>query len=164
MFTSTFRKFPLDIVHLLRLARHGDADVRYWAISALTYFEDPRIRELAEECSWLGRDFEASIRLFASIPKQGDFDRLRKRAQELGDDLDIHGFISPFGVIAGKSRSKRRTEYYCWVYENSPCGACREFAVHDLKKLNAVPTEWLEEMHFDVNEYIQKDAAELTSA
>jgi hypothetical protein len=164
MFRSMRKIFPLDVAHLLRLARHDDEWVRYWSIALLEFIDDPRIRELAEECSWLGRDFEASIRLFASNHKKGDFDRLWKRAQELGDDLDTHDFIRGFGEIADKSRSKKRVEYDCWVYENSPCAACRGFAVLRLRKSKAVPDEWLEELRFDVDVWAREVAAEFTSA
>lgn len=158
MFSHRSKPFPLEITPLLRLARHEVQFVRYWAIQALSHFSDPRIVTLAEECIWLGRDFETAIRLFVSNRAPNEFNRIWRLVQDREQQLDLHEVVLALTNLSDVSRSYKRAEFLRWCYTMSPCVDCRYFALLRLKKVDHIPEEWHEEMRHDASEDIRNEA------
>ena len=147
------RWFPLDVNALLALVDVEEDRVGLAAVRALTQIEDPSVRSLAfrlmETCSsHRGNAIDLIERNF----EPGDHQRVMRwfldeqdRHQRHGLGLDLRHFW--------ESHPDAETEISMLLslYEKGPCSFCRETAIEDLIKRNALPDAIRAECHWDAS-------------
>jgi hypothetical protein len=145
---------------LLRLAHDGDWDVAEAAIAAMRHMAAPGIRELALTLISAGN--AEAVSLLEQNFAPGDFAAIEAALPKWRNDDDVHR--AGLGILAVTRDELTAQGVTClaWVYENTPCADCREFAVARLIELGALTRDVLEECrddcHSDTRELVGSSA------
>lgn len=162
-----FRRRPLPRLHemLLDHARSEDEQLSDAAIVALAHASDEVVHRLGVEILSMP-DWERAARgveLFRENFRPADaqlINQVLTRAPQTADLNVIHWAARELLDVVERHPTTDLVESVAWVYENTPCSACRETAVRQLVELDSAPPALLEECLVDANPDIRELAEE----
>lgn len=160
-----FGPIPLPVIHewFFELADSEDEELRAAILSAFANCKNDRVHEFARQrvkagkiLGW-GNSFVLDIyeKNFTNDDAKLISDAIltSKPAKD-----DIHRFGLSITSIAEKNKSNELKDMLIWVYENTPCSYCREFAIVRLNDIGALSHEMIDECMWDGSEDIREFA------
>lgn len=159
------RPFPLDPAALITLAQHTDWDVAIRAIIALEKIEHPSVRAFALEsieCGYMvGR--VVSLLQRGSNYRESDWAMIENLTRQVNDEDDYHSLGMAVRDTFEQHPTPLAIPSLLNVFQNGPCGFCREYLVDNLAQLDAIP-DWLrEEAAYDSNSDVREAIEKLTN-
>ncbi|MDP8989389.1 MAG: hypothetical protein M3N41_04825 [Acidobacteriota bacterium] len=153
----TRKRFPLPPNALLALATVEKKRVGFFAVQALAHMPDPAVRDLAfrlvkSNVSWRG----ASIALLSKNFESGDHEIVLDWFEAEEDRDGRHSFGTDLREF-WKQHPAEDTEVRMLraLYEKGTCSFCRERAVEQLIKLDALTDHIRAECSYDANSDIR---------
>ncbi len=143
------RKFPLTVRHLLKLARHENADVRVGALVAMQHIQHPAVRTLALELRHDSVMMAEAVGMLQSNYELGDAEIILETIHRFPDQETLHWFGYRMIDIYRKNRVPEALEPLTALYEVTPCSNCREYAVKLLHEIGILPNWMLKEAAWD---------------
>jgi hypothetical protein len=150
---------------LFNWANGSHEKLRSAAIAALSRVKDERVHQLArqkaETGSLLGADQHA-LDLFSNNYESGDATLITSSLAEIEPNLgEAHSLGYSLRKVVEKNNDPALAEALLWVYENTPCGVCRFFAIKQLHEWGSLPQEVLFECKYDAEDDIREFAEHL---
>lgn len=152
------RPFPLDPAGLITLAQHADWDVAIRAIGALEQIEHPSVRAFALESIERGDRVGRMVGLLqqGSNYQESDWAIIEPLTRQVNDEDDYHSLGMAVRDIFEQHPTPLAIASLLNVFQNGPCGFCREYLVDNLAQLDAIP-DWLrEEAEYDSNSDVRE--------
>jgi hypothetical protein len=149
------REMPRLEPRVLLMAESQDKDIRHATISALALVVHDDVRALATHM--LEASSTEGLELFKHNFCAGDFDYIAARLTILSDNDIAHSACSDLLNVCETNKSPEALGCLVWIYENTPCSACRGYAVNALITLNILPSELAEECKYDCNEETREE-------
>lgn len=146
--TRELPKLPESIVNL---AFNSDREIQDAAISALSNVSDSMVREIAIKLG-LNSDSEIalkSIELFINNYQIGDSKYIEPLLNHIKDKDTCHWVCMDVIKLFEKHSLTECISMMLWVYENTPCTHCRNWAVQLLIENNGLPEIQLNECLYD---------------
>ncbi|NJK43760.1 MAG: hypothetical protein HC933_05295 [Pleurocapsa sp. SU_196_0] len=149
LYAFRIRPFPLSARHLLKLARHENAEVREGALVAMQAIKHPAIRALALELKHDPTMRIEAVAMLESNYELGDAAIVLETIHSLSDAEFIHWFGYRVRDIYRKNRVPEALEPLLALYESNPCSSCRESFVMLMQEIGVLPNWVLEEAAWD---------------
>lgn len=144
------RDMPRLEPEILELMQSSDELIRFNAINAFSRIRSEKLRELA--ITMLNAGNMEAIALFENNFREGDFAYIASRLTVTQDREDMHSACSDLLDVCEKNKAPDALGCLVWIYENTPCSACRSYAVNGLIALNILPDFIKEECRYDCND------------
>jgi hypothetical protein len=157
------RPVPSALDDLLRLATSADAKLRGAAFLALGRIRNRRCRDFAiSELTTRGREaaIDGAIRVLIRNYRAGDHKLITRAITGPLDEEETHSIGLDLLSTRRSKFEPERANLLLWLYENGPCGFCRNSVVRRLAKLKQAPGWLLEEWRFDSNSETVKSIAQ----
>lgn len=151
----------LDLECLFKDSKSEHVELSKWAFEALGHRKDTRVREYALELLHEGVYTVGAVSMLAKNYEACDralFVRAVKQIPVTYEDGGWHGaFGDVLDLFEVPGRGKPN-ELLLYMYRNTLCSFCREYAVREMGRRRMLTRELLEEMRYDCNKDIRKYA------
>ena len=143
-------KYPDDFHDLLAmLSPRKNCLYNERLIDSLSFFSAPELRVLAEKAL----DSDSYGIFYLSLLKKNyhedDSARIAKRIRKVNDYEDSHYDLQDILKIYDENINADCLEPLRLIYENTPCGLCRQYATEIMEKAGILPDDIKEELPFD---------------
>lgn len=150
------RAFPLDLVLLLALAQSTDEAISSTARAALVQIEHPSVRALALEV------LDTSLRPWELIEMltrnfcPGDEEAIERILNRTWDADEMHRLTIDVNHLIEANPQGAFSGALMRLYEEGWCTFCRERVIEKLTGFGPLPTNIVEEGHFDADKATRK--------
>ena len=143
-------KYPDDFHDLLAmLSPRKNCLYNERLIDSLSFFSAPELRALAEKAL----DSDSCGIFYLSLLKKNyredDGARIARRIRKVKDYEDSHYDLQDILKIYDENINADCLEPLRLIYENTPCGLCRQYATEIMEKAGILPEDIKEELPFD---------------
>lgn len=154
----TVRRYPRDPAALLRLATSLDArdERRFFALRALRFFEDPRVRRLALEAFEHDARPEEHVILLLSNYAPGDAERLTELLARSRRPGVVHLVVTDLVEVLRGHADETCRALLLQAYEVGSCGTCRRDVLELLANHGGLIDWLIEEMEDDSFEAVRE--------
>ena len=144
------RPYPEIVPYLIRMFDHLDEKLRRGARNALAQNSHPAVRALALARMSAGRPDDGGMRLLVRNYEPGDHLLIEKLLPaDDGDEWKLHHLCSDLVDVFRENGPADCAGAMSFVYERTPCSACRYDAVKLLLAAGAVTPALIDECRYD---------------
>jgi hypothetical protein len=157
--------FVADVGPYLARARSDVRAIADATRTALAQSDDPRVRDLAESLLREGDVGRETLLLLDRHLRPEDHFVIEQAlaksplASATDDDAEVHDVCIGILNLYAKRPTDESVSLMAWVYEHTPCSACREDAVGALARHRALSPAIVEEAALDASEKTRKVVA-----
>jgi hypothetical protein len=151
-----FRRIPLPVIHdcFFEWIDSNDEKLRAALFMALANSKDDRIHEFARQRVKAGKILGWAnsfvLDLFEKNLAIDDVKLISDAILACKPDIeDRHRFGLSITSIAEKNKTNELKDMLLWVYENTPCGNCRDSAITRLNDISALSQDIIDECTMD---------------
>ena len=156
------RKSPRFDARLIEMCRHGDTEVRRWALRALGKIKHPLVRGFALSELEKGVRNQSVIGLFIANFQRDDERRILKAIEFPDDDCELHWLLMDVIKVLEANPDADCSRLGSIIYASTPCENCRSDAARLLHRQRVAPGWLTEECRFDSSEETRELVAEMT--
>ena len=133
-------KYPDDFHDLLAmLSPRKNCLYNERLIDSLSFFSAPELRALAEKALDSDSYGIFYLSLLKKNYREGDGARIARRIRKVNDYEDSHYDLQDILKIYDENINAACLEPLRLIYENTPCGLCRQHAAETMEKAGALP-------------------------
>lgn len=144
-------EFPLDFKYLIPFTQDPDEQIRNYALTALSFFKDVQVREIALTNLNQGVDTIGSLEILANNFEEEDYKLIERILLNTNDDWEFHSISMKVHDIYDKNQTILLLNALQKCYENGHCSICRKKTV-ELMLRNQILPDWIgEEAVYDCN-------------
>lgn len=156
----------LDLERLFADSKSEYAELSRWAFEALGHRKDARVREYALELLHDGTHTVGAVSMLAKNYETRDRELFVRAVKQVPITYKDGGWHGVFGDVLDLFEVPGRgkpNELLLYMYRNTLCSFCREYAVREMGRRRMLTRGLLEEMQYDCNDDIRKSAERILS-
>ena len=160
-FTLAENPWKLSPDQLIIEADSGNIALRDTIPEVLSFVKNPQVHDFAYQLFMNGDKQKAfPILLFNYQPTDKELllDHLDSLTIDLSDTSGWHHIVHSILDVAETENNALSDEFLLWIYNNSMCSCCREYALDVLESRGSISFEMLMECKMDSNENIREMA------
>ena len=160
-FTLAENPWKLACDQLIIEADSGNIVLRDTILEVLSFVKNTQVHDFAYQLFMNGDKQKAfPILLFNYQPTDKELllDYLDSLTVDLSDKNGWHHIVHSILDVAETENNAMPDEYLLWIYNNSMCSCCREYALDVLESRGSITFEMLMECKMDCNENIREMA------
>jgi hypothetical protein len=146
------RALPQFDCRLIELCRHGDGEVRRWALNTSAKNANPLVREFALAELEKGTCEGCVVALFIDNYQKGDEQRIQEALEFPDDACERHWLLMDVIKVLEKNSEADCSQLGVIGYASTPCASCRFHAARLLLHQQVAPGWLTDECRYDSGE------------